>query len=225
MERSGTFPDSGVFPVDVTDDSGVDPARAQPCLAAITNGLSSRARIKTLRGERRAGDLRPGDLILTRDNGYQPLRWTGRIAPGTAPVTTIRIRKGALGRGVPEHVLLVAPEQRFLVGGVRLRHLLGLAEATVTATQLSRLKGVSALSDSPTTFVQLLFDRHELLLAEGLWTDSLLVTQDMLDQPPEVRFAAGAALIDLGPHTPARPPVPSKRLQMLLKTGEKGDLT
>ncbi|WP_417207255.1 Hint domain-containing protein [Antarctobacter sp.] len=203
-----------MFPVETTDDSGIGLGQVRPGAYLVTGGLPGGARIKTLRGERRASELRPGDPVLTRDNGYQPLRWTGRIVPGPVPGMTIRIRKGALGRGVPDRVLLVAPGQRFLVGGARLRHLLGLAEATVTATQLTGLKGVSALSDRPTAFVQLLFDRHELLLAEGAWTDSLLVTAEFLDQVPGATCDAPTC-----PLPPARPPVPPQLLQALLGDG------
>ena len=35
-------------------------------------------RILTPHGPRPVEDLRPGDLVITRDNGPQPLRWTGR---------------------------------------------------------------------------------------------------------------------------------------------------
>lgn len=40
------------------------------CFAAGT-------RIETGRGDRAAEDIAVGDLVLTRDNGLQPVRWTG----------------------------------------------------------------------------------------------------------------------------------------------------
>lgn len=228
MERSGIFPVDGAVPVDVLDETGLPPGRERTCPPEIAGGLPCCARIKTLQGERRAGDLRPGDRVLTRDNGYQSLRWSGRTPDGSPAVAAIRIRKGVLGHGLPERVMLVAPEQRFVIGGARLRHLLGLAEATVTAAQLTRLKGVTALHHSPGTYVQILFDRHEVVMVEGVWTESLRLTPAVLARLPratqDALLAAGPALTKDGSAPPARPPVPSDLVQTLLRTRDRPEL-
>ncbi|SNS93607.1 Hint domain-containing protein [Antarctobacter heliothermus] len=228
MERSGTFPGDGAVPVDVMDEAGLAPGRVQVSPPEIAGGLPCCARIKTLQGERRAGDLRPGDRVLTRDNGYQPMRWSGRTPSGSPAVAAIRMRKGVLGHGVPERVMLVAPGQRFVIGGPRLRHLLGLAEATVTAAQLTRLKGVAALYHTPGVHVQMLFDRHEVLLAEGVWTESLRLTPAVLARLPratqDALIAAGPALAEDGSAPPARPPVPPDLVPILLRSGDRPDL-
>ena len=78
-------------------------------------------RIETPRGAVAVEDLRPGDLVLTRDRGAQPLRWVGssRVDGGTLASTPrlrpIRIRAGALGRHAPAQDLLVSPQHRILV--------------------------------------------------------------------------------------------------------------
>ena len=41
-------------------------------------GLSGNALILTKQGERPVKSLRPGDKIVTRDHGFQPLRWIGQ---------------------------------------------------------------------------------------------------------------------------------------------------
>ncbi len=73
------------------------------------------ARIATPAGEVSAGALRHGDIVTTRDHGPQRIRWVGRRhldaeeldrAPHLRPV---RIRTGALGRGLPRRDLLVSP--------------------------------------------------------------------------------------------------------------------
>jgi hypothetical protein len=142
-------------------------------------GIARGTRIKTLRGEVPVENLRPGDRVLTRDNGYQVVRWIGnhavksdrRAPPWLAPM---RFRKGVLGRGKPEHTLRVAPGQRLLLGGESLHLHLGLSEGLVAAAHLRCIEGVAQLPRAATPYVQILFDRHELILTEGMWSESFL---------------------------------------------------
>ena len=80
-------------------------------------------RIATPEGARLIRDLRPGDRILTKDNGPQEVLWTGHrrmtgarlyAMPHLRP---IRFRAGALGWGGPRTNLLVSPQHRMLVQG------------------------------------------------------------------------------------------------------------
>ena len=42
--------------------------------------------------------LAPGDLVCTRDDGPQPLRWTGsRTVPAEGKLAPVLIREGSLG--------------------------------------------------------------------------------------------------------------------------------
>mgnify|MGYP003561850666 FL=1 len=45
-------------------------------LICFANGT----RIATPRGERPVEDIRPGDRVMTRDNGPQPVRWAGSVS-------------------------------------------------------------------------------------------------------------------------------------------------
>ena len=64
---------------------------AVPCFVAGT-------RIETARGAVAVEDLVPGDLITTRDNGLQPLRWIGRTTvPARGDHAPIRFAPGAIG--------------------------------------------------------------------------------------------------------------------------------
>ena len=84
------------------------------CFAAGT-------RIDTPGGPRPVEEIGPGDLVLTLDHGAQPVRWA-RAKPvpldnrmrdkRNAPV---RIRRGALGAGMPESEMIVTPQHRVLV--------------------------------------------------------------------------------------------------------------
>lgn len=134
--------------------------------------------ILTGQGEVAVESLAPGDLVLTRDNGWQPIRWVGkrRIAPedldklpNFAPV---QIRRGALGFGLPERDMMVSPQHRMLFYGARAEMLFGEHEVLVAAVHLLGLEGVSRVVTEGVTYIHLLFDQHEIIRANGAWTES-----------------------------------------------------
>ncbi len=135
-------------------------------------------RIATARGEIAVEALSPGDLVQTRDDGLQPLRWIGRRDLGLADLLArpllqpIRIGKGALGGGLPRRDLVVSPQHRMLFDGSVPDFLFAEAEVFVAATHLVRLPGVAPLRRGQISYLHLLFDRHQVILAEGAWTES-----------------------------------------------------
>lgn len=119
--------------------------------------------------------LRPGDLVLTRDHGLQELRWIGRrevslvemlANPALRPV---RIGAGALGQG-PERAMLVSPQHRVLIEGARAEMLFGEAEVLVPALHLAGAD--RALPAEGISYIHLLFDRHEIVQSDGIWSES-----------------------------------------------------
>ncbi len=126
--------------------------------------------------------LRPGDRVLTRDHGPQPLRWIARArlrADGTfAPVV---ITAGTLGNNGD---LVLSPHHRVFLyhrGGSGLDHtaeLLVQAKHLVDGTRIFRRPGGYADCYS------LIFDRHEIVYAEGIPAESLLVSEAMLSRLP-----------------------------------------
>lgn len=138
---------------------------AIPCLTAEVS-------VATREGARAIGDLAPGAQVMTRDNGLQTLRWIGarRFDGGCLALNPllrpIRIAAGALGAGLPLRDLTVSPNHRMLTPGPG-------GEARVAARDLVGLDGV-AIVDAPegVTYLQLLFDRPEMLLCDGVWTES-----------------------------------------------------
>lgn len=120
--------------------------------------------------------LGPGMRLLTRDNGPQELRWVGRRsfgwqALGLNPLLRpVRIAAGALGAGLPEREMIVSPNHRFLTGP-------GAADERLTmARDLLGRPGIGLAPLSRVEYWQLLFDRHELLLSDGCWSESFLPT-------------------------------------------------
>ncbi|WP_339109435.1 Hint domain-containing protein [Thioclava sp. GXIMD4216] len=127
--------------------------------------------------------LQPGDRILTRDNGPQPLRLitksTMRAFGSFAPVV---ISSGTLGN---EGDLVVSPHHRLFLyrrGPARIGH---TAELLVQAKHLVDDEHVWRREGGYVDYYALIFDRHEIIYAEGIPIESLMVTEASLSQMPE----------------------------------------
>lgn len=124
--------------------------------------------------------IKPGDLLDTADHGPQPVRWIGMRRlfaddisrnPNLAPIT---IRAGALGMGLPLRDLTVSPQHRVLVRSPIVTRMAGQSEALVAAKHLLGAPGIEIASPSPRVeYWHVLFDRHEVIFAEGAPTESL----------------------------------------------------
>ncbi|AUH62840.1 Hint domain-containing protein [Paracoccus zhejiangensis] len=181
--------------------------------------------IATPGGERAVESLRPGDLVLTRDHGPQPLVWTGRTAidadrldrnPNLRP---IRIAAGALGERLPRRDLCVSPQHRILV------HDADGTEYLAAALHLWRagLPGVTPLTDGvPFDLVHIACARHEVIRAEGAATESFFTG------PMAIRALSAEDRSDLtrafpslatgeNPMTPARPFLKRKEVAALVE--------
>ncbi|HRO13818.1 MAG TPA: Hint domain-containing protein [Paracoccus sp. (in: a-proteobacteria)] len=144
-----------------------------PCFDAATL-------IETDRGPVAAGDLRAGDMVRTRDAGFQPLRWVGQRRLGAADLERapylrpIRIRAGALGHGLPQADLVVSPQHRVLVRSRIAQKMFGTDEVLVAARQLCQLEGIDIAADVvAVTYVHFLFDAHQIVFSNGAETESL----------------------------------------------------
>lgn len=137
-------------------------------------------RIKTLQGERDIARLRPGDRILTRDSGFQPLLSVKHIEISQAELARvpalrpIEIAPGALYSGAPERPTRVAPHHRVLVRASGPNMLCDADEVLVSAGSLLGQTGIRQMPPAPVTYIQLCFERHELVLVDGFWSESLV---------------------------------------------------
>lgn len=134
--------------------------------------------IATEAGEVAVERLQPGDRVLTRDSGMQPIRWIGtrRLSIGELIVDPalqpIRIRAGALGAGVPERDMMVSRQHRMVITGPWAELMFGSDEVLVRAVHLLGHPGIEAVTLKTVTYIHLLFDRHELVMADGAWSES-----------------------------------------------------
>ncbi|MFN4203227.1 MAG: Hint domain-containing protein [Tabrizicola sp.] len=132
--------------------------------------------ILTPAGEVRVEDLRPGDLVVTRDNGPRPIRWIGcSTAPADGKLAPIRIARGALGRGLPHRALMVSRQHRMLLRSPVVERMFGSPEVLVPAVKLLGLHGIEQIaSGGEVDYFHLLTDRHEIIFAEGAPSETLL---------------------------------------------------
>lgn len=129
-------------------------------------------------GEVLVENLAPGDRVLTRDNGYQEIRWMARRDLTQSDLRTHRaynpvlIARGSLGDGLPERDLMVSPQHRMLIAGARGELLFGEREVLSAATHLVGMPGVTRIYPVGVSYIHFMFDRHEIVRADGAWSES-----------------------------------------------------
>lgn len=128
-------------------------------------------RILTPHGERRIEDLRPGDMVITRDSGPQPIRWIGsRTVTGRDRFAPIAVNSTVMDGA--RRPLLVSPQHRILFTGYKAQLLFGEAEVLVPARHLVDGRDVRVLEREKVTYFHMMLDRHEVVYAEGAATES-----------------------------------------------------
>lgn len=157
---------------------------ANRSLQVFTGGIVQGGNVRTPCGPRRIELVRPGDLIVTRDNGLQPVRmvWKREISSAemamNSDLAPIRFKPRAVGPMMPQRDLSVAPDHRLLVPGYRL---FGHDQTTCCLIEARELAGVSdsAYVDRASDVVQyftLVFDTHQIFSCNGLPIESFLPT-------------------------------------------------
>jgi hypothetical protein len=127
-------------------------------------------RIKTISGNVAIEDLRVGDLVITKDNGYQPIRWIGsRKVPAQGNMAPILIREGTLGNS---RDLKVSPQHRMLLQGWTAKILFGEFEVLVAAKFLINDHSIVRVEGGDVEYFHVLFDRHQIIFGEGCPSES-----------------------------------------------------
>lgn len=169
---------------------GID-RQATNFLPCFTSG----SRILTPNGERIIDDLAPDDLVVTLDNGPQPVRWIGRTrALGCDAHAPVRFAPGTFGNARP---LLVSPQHRMLIRDWRAELLFAETEILVAAKNLVGMAGVTLAPCAQVTYLHLMFDRHEIVMAEGVWSESFFPGDMAAKGDPEARAEILALFPDL----------------------------
>lgn len=164
--------------------------------------------IQTERGEIKIEELRPDDIIWTKQRGWQALRLvtveTITFKHRNDPAKPILIPAGALGDGRPVADLITSPQHRILQS-------LELTdeEELVPAGSLIGFNGIRRMRGKKSAnYYNIVLEEHSIIQAQGCWVESLHVTPRSIQRqthaarkllthyvgmPPTQRIAPGKA--------------------------------
>ena len=185
-----------------------------PCFVAGTL-------IRTAGGDVPVERLSVGDLVRTRDDGLQPIRWIGRRrVAALGPFAPVAIAADTFGA---HDALMVSPLHRVLVRNAAAELCFGTHEVLAHARDLLRHPGVSVRDGGQVEYVHLLFDRHQILWSGGLETESFLPgpqTKHLFEAPMVAEIAALFPQLDpatgAGYGPTARPALRSREARLLV---------
>ncbi|MCD1626374.1 MAG: Hint domain-containing protein [Paracoccaceae bacterium] len=152
------------------DTEGASARLAEIACVSFTRGTH----ITLASGEQRLiEDLRPGDRVLTRDDGPQDIRWIGqttlRAYGEHAPIV---ITAGTLHNA---NDLIVSPDHRLFI--YQRADVLGAGRAEVLVRARHLVNGTTVYHQPGgyVDYFQILFDRHQIIYAEGIAAETLLL--------------------------------------------------
>ena len=125
--------------------------------------------VETVDGPKPIEDIAACDMIITSDNGAQPVRFLLRQTVDAA--APILFEAGSIENGSD---LIVSPEHRMLIADWRAELVMGCDEVLVTARHLVNGKDVRALEGGTVEFLHLLFDAHQIIFVNCCAAESYL---------------------------------------------------
>ena len=165
--------------------------------------------ILTPTGNKKVETLKTGDLVLTDSGDAVSILWIGhsrasvdemRYNPTRWP---IRIAAHSVGPGIPYSDLYVSAQHRVVLEGVWVELYFGEPSVMVPAKHLVGTLAERPMPDNDVAYFHILLDRHEVLISNGLLTESF---------QPSLRSYNG---ISAQMRRSLSDEIPSKRLQEL----------
>lgn len=158
---------------------------AQVACVSFTRGTH----IALATGEQRLiEDLVVGDKVLTRDDGTQAVRWIGQsTVRAVGDFAPICVRAGTLNN---ENDLIVSPDHRLFIYQRTDEVGAGRSELLVKARHLVNGETVVVQDGGFVDYFQLLFDSHQIIYAEGIAAESMLIDPRTKPVLPEDLAAA-----------------------------------
>ncbi|WP_460275500.1 Hint domain-containing protein [Celeribacter sp. ULVN23_4] len=180
IDRSAVY-ESGsdqtvVISVTGTDSSGSDTDTVNiNLMICVARGTL----VETESGPVPVEKLAIGDMVKTVDAPARPVRWIGcshisnSRLKGDPSLRPIRISAGTFGDNRPSRDLMVSPQHRILVKDWRAELLFGAEEVLVPAKGLVNDQTIRVDHDAEDIdYFHVLFDQHEIMVTEGLETES-----------------------------------------------------
>ena len=126
--------------------------------------------------------VQAGQMLLTRDHGPQPVRWIGKATLRAVGVfAPVVITAGTLGNAGD---LIVSQHHRMFLYQRDRRAGLATSELLVQAKHLVNGERVFLREGGYINYFSIVFDRHEIIYAEGIPAESLMVNEATLHRLP-----------------------------------------
>jgi autotransporter family porin len=185
----------------ITDQSGVYDIQLDPSqdfasdyfhLAADSSGTGSDISedtqpcycpgtlITTDKGDVPVEALTIDDHVLTHAGELRPIKWIGRrsygsrFVMGRKDILPVRIKAGALGRdasgeSLPRRDLWISPHHAMYLEGVLIE-----AKDLLNGVSIVQTEQVEADQACEVTYIHIELDSHDVILAEGAWSETFL---------------------------------------------------
>jgi len=160
--------------------------------------------LSTPSGPRKVESLKGGDLVLTADGQVKPLRWifskewSAEDIAKKQNLAPVCISKGALGPGLPLRDLCLSQQHRILVEGPIAQRMFDAREVLIPAKALLPLPGVYIKKPrSAVRYFHVMLDAHDVVIAEGLRSESLYLGPQALHSIPTVALQEALLLLGL----------------------------
>jgi hypothetical protein len=136
--------------------------------------------IMTDKGDVPVEALTIGDQVLTHAGELRPIKWIGRrsygsrFVMGRKDILPVRIKAGALGRdasgeSLPRRDLWISPHHAMYLDGVLIE-----AKDLLNGVSIVQTEQVEAEQACEVTYIHIELDSHDVILAEGAWSETFL---------------------------------------------------
>lgn len=193
-----------------------------PCaqLSGLSFGRGTRVTLAS-GAQRRVEELTPGVRILTRDSGAQPIKWVGkRTVQAVGAFAPVMISQHALGNAED---LTLSQQHRIMISDWRAEVMMGSKDVLIRAADLVNDDTIYIRSGGFVEYTQLVFDDHQVIYAEGIPTESLNLTSDLLNNlPADIAHELLRAFPDLKAANPKPSRIPletADAVNLLRQTG------
>ncbi len=145
-------------------------------MACFTSGTL----INTSVGPVAVEELRPGMLVVTRDNGLQAISWTGirpmsgRHLLDNPHLGPVFVKAGAFGNGLPTRDTMMSPNTRLPVTAMIGRFLVAEVEEMAALKTLVDHKGIQQIDTTGISYVHVMLEGHQVIAANGCWVETFM---------------------------------------------------
>ncbi len=174
----------------------VRPAPVAADLDDAPSGIVAGTLVDVVGGQIPVEKLRVGDKVRTLDGDFAVVRWIARRRVSRAALQAnpalrpVLIEAGSMAEGVPARDLRVAPQHNVLLSDWRCELLFGEDEVLAPAAALANGADIGTdPAEQGVTYYDLMFDKHEVILCDGLAVESYRPVERDFDRIAKTRSA------------------------------------